>query len=356
VLLAVKIAAVATPLAFVTAVFTPPANVPLAPLPGAANVTVAPLTGLFDASFTVACSCTANAVLIVALWVVPAVAVMLAGGLPKLVREKLAGLATPVTVAVTVYGPPAVLLAVKIAAVATPLAFVTAVFTPPANVPLAPLPGAANVTVTPLTGLFPASFTVACNCTANAVLIVALCGVPVVAVMLAAAPARLVKEKFAGLATPVTVAVTVYGPPAVLLAVKIAAVATPLAFVTAVFTPPANVPLAPLPGAVNVTVTPLTGLLPASFTVACNCTANAVLIVALCGVPAVAVMLAGVPPPPVPPAALKAARIDPQVSDPARLAEADVSPALVCIWSSLISLVFGSAGTKSLIVYPAPAV
>jgi hypothetical protein len=66
------------------------------------------------------------------------------------------------------------------------------------------------------------------------------------------------------------------------------------------------------------------------------------------------VMVGPVPPLPVP--ALKAARIDPQVSDPARLAEADVSPALVCIWSSLISLVFGSAGTKSLIVYPAPAV
>src|SRR6266478_2173976 len=62
----------------------------------------------------------------------------------------------------------------------------------------------------------------------------------------------------------------------VLLAVNIAEVATPLALVTAVFTPPANVPLAPVcAGAVNVTVTPETGLLPASFTVTCRVEANA---------------------------------------------------------------------------------
>jgi hypothetical protein len=50
--------------------------------------------------------------------------------------------------------------------------------------------------------------------------------------------------------------------------VNTAEVATPLPFVIAVLTPPANVPLAPLPGAVNVTVTPGTGLLEASLTVA----------------------------------------------------------------------------------------
>lgn len=52
------------------------------------------------------------------------------------------------------------------AAVATPDAFVVAMFTPPAKVPLAPVPGAANVTVTPLTGLPPASFTVVWNAVA----------------------------------------------------------------------------------------------------------------------------------------------------------------------------------------------
>jgi len=80
-----------------------------------------------------------------------------------------------------------------------------------------------------------------------------------------------------------------------LLAVNTGAVATPLAFVVAVFTPPAKVPLAPLVGAVNVTTTPLTGLLAASVTVAWSCVANAVLIAVLCGVPPVAVMLAGGP-------------------------------------------------------------
>ena len=125
----------------------------------------------------------------------------------RLVSEKFAGVVTPATVAATVYGPPAVALAVKVAEVATPLALVVAVFTPPANVPLAPLVGGVNVTTTPLTGLFPASFTVACSCVANAVLTVALCGVPAVAVMLAGAPARLVNEKFAEVA-PVALATT----------------------------------------------------------------------------------------------------------------------------------------------------
>jgi len=79
------------------------------------------------------------------------------------------------------------------------------------------------------------------------------------------------------------------------LAVKTGAVATPLELVIAVFTPPAKVPLAPLAGAVKVTVTPPTALPPASFTVACNCVPNAELIVAAWGVPAVAVMLAAGP-------------------------------------------------------------
>src|SRR5216684_2468908 len=123
-----------------------------------------------------------------------------------LVSEKFAGLAMPDTDAVTVYGPPTVPLAVNTGATATPFPPVTAVFTPPANVPLAPLVGAVNVTVTPLTGLFPTSFTVACSCAANAALTVTLCGVPAVAVILAAVPARLVNAKFAG-ATPDAVAV-----------------------------------------------------------------------------------------------------------------------------------------------------
>jgi hypothetical protein len=81
----------------------------------------------------------------------------------------------------------------------------------------------------------------------------------------------------------------------VAFAVNTADVATPLLLVVAVFTPPANVPLAPVAGAVNVTVTPDTGLPPLSFTVATSGAPNAVLIAALCGVPLVAVTLAGDP-------------------------------------------------------------
>src|SRR5271154_2118287 len=99
-------------------------------------------------------------------------------------------------------------LAGNTAGVATPLALVMAVFAPPANVPLAPLPGAANVAVTPLTGLLPASLTVATNGAANAVLMVAFWAVPLVAVIDPAAPALFVSEKFAAVATPVTVAAT----------------------------------------------------------------------------------------------------------------------------------------------------
>src|SRR5713101_4084403 len=125
--------------------------------------------------------------------------------------------------------------------------------------------------------------------------------------MLAGALARLVSAKFAEVA-PVALATTLYGPPAVAFAVNVVEVATPLPFVggaVVVAVPFANVPLAPLPGAVKVTTTPLTGLFRESLTVACSCVTNAVLIVALCGVPAVAVMVEAVPPPP--PATLNAA-------------------------------------------------
>jgi len=208
VLLAVNTAEVATPEALVTAVFTQPAKVALAPEPGAVKVTVTPLTGLPPESFTVATRGAANAVLMAVLWPVPLVAVIEAGVDAVLVSEKLAGVATPGAEAVTVNGP-AVPLAVNTAEVATPEALVTAVFTPPANVPLAPLPGAVNVTVTPLTGLPPESVTVATNGAAKAVLMVVVCPDPLVAAMDAAGPAVFVNAKFAGVATPGAAAVTV---------------------------------------------------------------------------------------------------------------------------------------------------
>jgi hypothetical protein len=99
---------------------------------------------------------------------------------------------------------------VNTADVATPEEFVVAVFAPPANVPEAPLLGAAKVTVAPLTPL-PLEFsTVATRGFANAVLMVVLCGVPLVAVM-EAGPllAWLVSVKLAAVDTPATIAVTV---------------------------------------------------------------------------------------------------------------------------------------------------
>src|SRR5580704_3387834 len=65
------------PDAFVTAVFTPPAKLTLAPLPGALNVTVAPLTGLELESLTTTTSGAAKAPLIVALWLDPLTTAML---------------------------------------------------------------------------------------------------------------------------------------------------------------------------------------------------------------------------------------------------------------------------------------
>jgi hypothetical protein len=271
---AVKTFEVATPDALVTAV-APPVKVPLAPLAGAVNVTVTPLTGFPPLSFTVATSFAGKAVLIAAVCGVPPVAAI-DDAVPLLfVSAKVAGLATPGTDAVTLYEP-TMAFAVKTLEVAIPDAFVTAV-APPANVPPAPLAGAANVTVTPLTGFPPLSLTVAMSFAAKAVLIVAVCGVPPVAAIDAAAPALFVSAKSAGAATPTTDAVTLYDP-AVAFAVKTFDVATPEALVTAVAAP-ANAPVAPLAGAVNVTVTPLTGLPPASFTVTTKGAAKAVLIV-----------------------------------------------------------------------------
>src|SRR5438445_12428536 len=60
----------------VSAVFTPPAKVAAAPLPGTAYVTVTPVTGLPLESFTVASKGSANEVFTAAVCGVPPVAVM----------------------------------------------------------------------------------------------------------------------------------------------------------------------------------------------------------------------------------------------------------------------------------------
>jgi hypothetical protein len=99
--------------------------------------------------------------------------------------------------------------AVKVAE-ALPFASVVAVvvFLPFANVPLAPAPGAVNVTVTPLTGFWKLSTTIAPSAVANAAPTVALCPDPLVALIDAAAPAVFVRLKLAGAVAPVAEAVT----------------------------------------------------------------------------------------------------------------------------------------------------
>lgn len=74
-----------------------------------------------------------------------------------------------------------------------------------------------------------------------------------------------------------------------LLAISAGAVAWPVAFVNAVAdADDPKVALAPVDGAVKVTVAPLTGFPAESVTVTCSPVLNAVFTVALCGVPALA--------------------------------------------------------------------
>ena len=73
--------------------------------------------------------------------------------------------------------------------------------------PLAPVAGAVKVTSTPLAGDEPV-ITVATNGAANAVLTAALCGVPLVAVIVSTAAAVFVRLKLAEVRTPGAAAVT----------------------------------------------------------------------------------------------------------------------------------------------------
>ena len=163
------------------------------------------------------------------------------------------------------------------------------------NIPEAPDAGAVNVTLTPETGLLLASLTVTDGAFVKAVVIAVLCGVVLAFALIdTAGPALFVSEKFTDVKL-LDDATTLYGPPAVVFAVN-AAEATPEAFVDTVivFVELLNVPDAPDPGAVNVTLTPDTGLFPASLTVTASAFVNAVPIVVFCGVvPALAVIEVG---------------------------------------------------------------
>ena len=122
--------------------------------------------------------------LTVAVCGVPAVAAMEAGAPALLVSANPGLVVRAAPVAVTVYLP-AVSLAVNTGEVANPALLVIAVFPEQAKVPLAPLVGALKVTSTPDTGSPEESFTVAARALAKALATVALCGVPLVAAMVA---------------------------------------------------------------------------------------------------------------------------------------------------------------------------
>jgi hypothetical protein len=92
---------VATPDGFVTTV-SPPANVADGPDEGTTNVTVTFGTGTPLESVAVTTRGCANAELIAALWPPPDIATRFATGRWVFVNEKLAGVATPATVALTV--------------------------------------------------------------------------------------------------------------------------------------------------------------------------------------------------------------------------------------------------------------
>lgn len=287
---AVMVAEIAIPEEFVTAVLFPPANVPLAPDGGAVNVTVTPGTRFPPTSVTVADNGLPNAVLIFAPCPEPPLALMVAGAPTRFVKTNTALAVTPGTEATTLYGPPAMLFAVNVAEVAIPDASVTAVFFPPAKVPLGPDTGGANVTVTPGTGLPLVSVTSTESGVVKAVLIFVLFGVPPFATIFAGVLVVLVNEKLVD--SDPTEAITWYEP-VIEFAVNTADVARPLASVIAVLRPPAKVPLGPEEGAVNVTVTPLTGLPCTSVTFAISGLLNAVVVWALCGVPPAATIEAG---------------------------------------------------------------
>ena len=189
-------------------------SVQLAPDVGAAKVTVAPLSGVpFEVTF--ATRGEPKAVPPSVLWGEPLAAViaMVGGGgtIAVFVKAKVAGVVAPVAVAVTEYAP-AVELAVKICEVAMPLELVVSVSVTAgvavANRPLAPVAGAVKVTETPLATGVPLEVTVAANGFANAVLTVALCPAPPVAVMAMVGAAVFVKAKLAGVVAPDAKAVT----------------------------------------------------------------------------------------------------------------------------------------------------
>src|SRR3954471_20398193 len=200
--------------------------------------------------------------------------------------------ATPVAVNVTCNAPavavsvlgPAVAPSVQPPTVAIPLAFVVAV----PSVTLPPPVVAVNVTVAPDTGLLFASLTSTAGIVATADPAVADCASPAFLLIAAIGPTVAVAVNVT--VSEPAVAVSELGP-TVVPRIQLATLAMPLASVVAVAPETLPPPLATL----NVTLTPATGLLFASFNSTEGATATAVPFMALCASPALLVRLVGAP-------------------------------------------------------------
>jgi len=271
----------ACPLPFVVVVVVlndcPTAPPGIAPI---ANVTLVPVTGFPPASVTVTTNGEPSAVLIWALWPFPDVRLIVAAAPTVAVAVNPTGLpASEPDVAVTAYDPTLlpsvnVLLAWPFTSVVVTVALNDCPAAPTGVVPIA------KITFVPLTGFPPASRTVTTNGEASAVLITAFWLFPEVRLIVAALPVVAVAVNVTGLpASPPDVAVTVYDP--TLLPSVSVLLACPLPFVVVVVVVN-DCPVAPegVVAIANVTLTPGTGLLPASVTVTTNGAPSAVLIFA----------------------------------------------------------------------------
>src|SRR5437868_4202239 len=151
-------------------------------------------------------------------------------------------------------------------------------------VALAPRSSLVPYTALLRSGFEDASVTFACSAVPNAVLTIAVCGVPDTARIDCGAAAALVSVKLAGV-SPVTDALKI-GRASCGMAGSSPDVASPKADVTGVTVGlPPKAALAPVAGVVNVPVTLASGFDDASVTFACSALPNAVLTIAVCGVP-----------------------------------------------------------------------
>jgi hypothetical protein len=289
----VQLVSVAMPLAFVTTVAGlaglsvpfPDNNV---------NTTLTPLTPLPTASVTFTLGGAVTAVLTVADCVVTEFDANVVAAPTVPVALNVTGLPVkPVTVARTEFAP-ATLPSVHDVSVATPLAFVDTVAGVTEPLPL----NTANATLTPLTGLPPASVTFTLGGVATTVPAVADCVVTEFATIVVGEPTVPVALNVIGLpVNPVAVAVSVFAP-AVVPNVQLVTVAMPLAFVVTVAGLAGD--SVPLPLViVNTTDAPVTGLPPASVTFTLGAALTAVPIVVDCAVTEFAAMVVGAPTPPV---------------------------------------------------------